>query len=237
MTATPPLLAGEKLLERWHGDWRELGASPADPMLFTAVAGGYGDPRRRYHTLQHLQECFERFDEARSLAEHPAEIAMALWFHDAIYDATRHDNEEKSAEFARESLVAAGVEDEAAERVHALILATRHRSAPSDRDAALLVDIDLAILAKAPARFAEYEQQVREEYAHVPLSEFREARRKILEEFLARPRIFLTPFFHGKYEDSARRNILASLSRRTTARQAGTAPQTRAISLGSTVIR
>lgn len=202
----------EKLAERWRGDWQALGVACPAPALFRAVIDGYGDLRRRYHSLQHLQECFDRFDEARALAERPGEVTMAIWYHDAIYDATRQDNEEKSAELAREALMGAGAGSEAAERVHALIVATRHRAEPPERDAALLVDVDLAILAAPSARFGEYEQQIREEYAHVPSAAFQDARRKILEGFLARPQIFRTLLFHGKYERQARLNIASALS-------------------------
>ena len=203
----------EKLAERWQGDWRELGVAQPDSALYEALIGGYSDLRRRYHSLQHLFECFDRFDEARTLAERPAEVAMAIWYHDAIYDVMRHDNEERSADMAREALIGAGVGNDVAGRVHALILETRHCSEPLGRDAALLVDIDLAILAAPPDRFDEYERQIREEYSHVPLQEFREARRKILEGFLGRPRIFLSPFFCERYEDPARRNIASALAR------------------------
>jgi len=47
-------------------------------------------------------------------------------------------------------------------------MATAHHDEPEGRDATLVVDIDLAILGTDPARFAEYEQQVRAEYAEVP---------------------------------------------------------------------
>jgi predicted metal-dependent HD superfamily phosphohydrolase len=46
-----------------------------------------------------------------------------------------------------------------------LILATRHESVPVDADAALLADIDLAVLGQHAPAFDEYEAGVRSEYA------------------------------------------------------------------------
>jgi predicted metal-dependent HD superfamily phosphohydrolase len=200
-------------IAQWHEMWRALGAAHSDPKLQDELIACYREPHRKYHTLQHLEECFEKFDEVRALAEHPAEIELALWFHDAIYDVKRHDNEKKSADWARASALAAGTPAEACNRVHALVMATRHKAVPRGTDAELLVDVDLSILGAAPERFDQYERQVREEYAWVPDFLFRRERRAILKEFLARPRIFSSAHFHGRYEEQARANIKRSLER------------------------
>ena len=193
--------------------WRQLGAANPDPRLHGELIARYSEPHRRYHTVRHLDECFEKLDEIRSLARHPAEIELALWFHDAIYDVKRHDNEEKSADWARASATAAGVAADACERVYSLILSTRHQAAANGVDAEILVDIDLSILGAVLVRFDEYERQVREEYSWVPDFLFRRERKAILKEFLARPRIFSTTHFRDRYEQQARSNIERSLER------------------------
>ncbi len=193
--------------------WKQLGAAGADVKLHGELIDRYSEPHRRYHTVQHLDECFEKLDEIRALARKPAEIELALWFHDAIYDVRRHDNEERSAEWARTSAARAGVSTDACERVYALIMSTRHKAQPRGTDAEILVDVDLSILGAAPERFDRYEQQVREEYAWVPGFIFRRERKAILKEFLARPRIFSTTHFHDHYERQARSNIERSLER------------------------
>jgi predicted metal-dependent HD superfamily phosphohydrolase len=146
--------------------WAALGASGGES-LQTALLARYAEPHRAYHSRRHLDECLALFREFAHLAERPAEIEIALWFHDAIYDVHRHDNEALSADWARTAMLEAGAPADAAERVAALVLATRHSVAPATPDERLLVDIDLAILGAAPARFAEYEAQIRIEYAHV----------------------------------------------------------------------
>ena len=201
----------QELLERWRAAWRELGAA-ADEALFAKLVARYTEPHRRYHTMRHLQECFDAFDTALGEAEHPAEVELALWFHDAIYDAKSQDNERRSAEWARASIVDAGLPAEVGERVHAMVMATRHDAAiPDTRDARILVDVDLSILGARRGRFDEYERQVREEYAWVPESVFARSRRDILERFLARRHIYETARFREALESRARVNLRRSI--------------------------
>src|SRR5207248_1574948 len=154
--------------------------------------------------LRHLEECFALFEEARSLCAHPGEVGLALWLHDAVYQPRWRDSEEASARWAGKILHEAGAPAGVAERVRDLILATKHDAKPRAGDAAVLVDIDLAILGAEPARFDEYEAQVRSEYAHVPDAMFRLGRAKILKGFLARPSIYATPRFRERFEARAR---------------------------------
>lgn len=199
-------------LRSWQRLWQEAGGT-ADEQLFQRLIAAYSEPHRHYHTLQHLRECFERFDEARETARRPAEIGLALWFHDAIYDVHRHDNEQLSADWARDCALAGGLGTDAASRVHALVMATRHDAPATGHDEQLLVDVDLAILGAAPPRFDEYETQVRSEYAHVPQAGFRSRRKAILQAVLARPRLYATPVFYAACEQQARDNLRRSIER------------------------
>lgn len=172
----------------------------------------YAEPHRKYHTLQHLQECLVTLSDAAQKQQYPGEVEMALWFHDAIYDTARHDNEALSAQWATEALTQAGVEASAVQRIHALVMATRHSVAPQTADEKLLVDVDLAILGATPVRFDEYEQQVRDEYAFVPEDVFRSRRKDILAGFLTRPALYATTGFHARLEAAARANLARSLA-------------------------
>ena len=191
----------------WHRAWTGLGARGDGAATCLALQQRYGEPHRAYHTLQHLRECLAAFESVRMLAQRPHEVEMALWFHDAVYEVRRSDNEAVSADWARAVLLEAGVPAEAADRVHALVLATRHAVAPTDADEMLLVDIDLGILGADEARFAEYELQIRQEYRHVPGWLFRRKRREVLRSFLDRPRLYGTAHFHGRLEERARANL------------------------------
>jgi predicted metal-dependent HD superfamily phosphohydrolase len=201
------------MLDRWKAVWRELGAVMVDELLFHQLVASYSEPHRKYHTVQHLEECLAQFDRVCAEAERPAEVELALWFHDAIYDTIRKDNEARSAEWARESALAGGLSSEQATRVYELILVTMHDAVPADRDAIVLVDVDLSILGADAARFDEYELQIREEYKWVPGPLYRKARRQILRGFLERERIYSTEYFSGAHEGRARANIARSLER------------------------
>lgn len=197
----------DSLYPSWQRAWAGIGAVGEGDALFAQLMAAYAEPQRHYHMLQHLGECLALFDDARTLAAHPAEVELALWFHDAIYDIKGHDNEQRSADWARDALRDAGAPTDAAQRVHDLVMATRHTAVPSGRDEQLLVDIDLSILGAARARFDEYEQQIRKEYAYVPGFLFRRKRREILKGFLDRPAIYSTPHFHDMLEARARDNL------------------------------
>jgi predicted metal-dependent HD superfamily phosphohydrolase len=181
----------QHLQSSWQRAWRGVGAVGDGLAWCERLLACYQEPHRHYHTLQHLGECLAAFDQARALAPHPDEIALALWFHDAIYDVKRSDNEA---------------------RMHTLIMATRHDAVPADADAQLLVDIDLGILGADTARFAEYEAQIRREYAFVPGWLFRHKRRAILQGFLERPRLYTTPYFHDRLETRARENLARAVA-------------------------
>jgi predicted metal-dependent HD superfamily phosphohydrolase len=70
-----------------------------------------------------------------------------------------------------------------------------------------LLDADLAILASPPARYTQYVQAVRLEYAHLDDASWREGRRAWVQRFLARPRIYWTERFYLEGETLARQNL------------------------------
>ena len=207
-----PLDSTQTFGPAWRRAWSELGfAAPSAPVLAELLAR-WGEPHRRYHTLQHLDECLAQCASNRALAEHPGEVAIAVWFHDAVYDTSRHDNEAESAAWAVRVLREAGAPGEAAARVEALVMATRHSVPARTADERLVVDIDLAILGASPARFDEYDRQIRDEYGFVPEAVFREKRAQVLRGFLDRPAIFGTAAFVQRFEAQARVNLARALA-------------------------
>ncbi|MGM9425495.1 HD domain-containing protein [Hydrogenophaga sp. MI9] len=190
----------------WQRAWSALGL-PAPDGLMPRLLDAWAEPPSRYHTQQHLRECLALLEPALDLAQRPGEVELALWFHDAVYDPQGKDNKARSADWACDALAQAGACDEVQLRVRALIMATCHDAEPVDSDARLLVDIDLAILGADPARFAEYDAQVRDEYRWVPSWLYRRKRKEVLAGFLARPAIYGTERFRERFEAQARDNL------------------------------
>jgi predicted metal-dependent HD superfamily phosphohydrolase len=192
--------------QSWTQAWADLGCkAPSD--LLGRLLSAYAEPQRHYHSQQHLTECLTHFASARHLAEHPGEVAISLWFHDAIYDVQSKLNEQQSANWAVQVLRASKTSEETQKRVENLIMATKHDALPQRGDEQLLVDIDLSILGATPERFSEYDRQVRAEYSWVPGLIYNMKRRKVLKSFLARPYIYNTGFFRERHETQARLNL------------------------------
>ncbi len=194
-------------IERWRDLWASLGSDSSYDALYHQIVAAYGEPHRAYHGLAHLEHCLEQLDAHCNLAEAAGEVELALWFHDAIYCSTKSDNEQQSADWARSAILEAELADAVADRVSALILATRHDAAPEGADGRLIVDVDLSILGSPPDAYDRYEDAVRREYRFVPGFLFRKKRRQFLDSFLRRDAIFLTEPFFELYESQARSNL------------------------------
>ena len=185
------------------------------PEQIAALEAAYATPPRAYHNFSHVEEVLRHYEDVAAGPGwmQPAEVRLAVLYHDAIYEAGRKDNEARSAELAvvhvEQWLQDQGVD---AARVAELInLTARHGSlspADVDRDAALFLDCDMAILAADAATFAAYDRGITAEYrGHVPAWLFKLNRRRFLKALLAKERIFLSDWFHERLDAQARINL------------------------------
>jgi predicted metal-dependent HD superfamily phosphohydrolase len=190
------------LLPRWPGP-EPLGAD---------LLRRYAEPHRRYHTTEHLAAVLDHVDELLREADDADAVRLAAWFHDAVYDPSRGDNEERSAVLAERMLaetdLPAGTIAEVARLVR---LTTTHDPAEGDRNGAVLSDADLAILAAPPDGYAAYAAAVREEYAAVPDEVFRQSRADVLRSLLDLPALFRTAPGRERWEEAARHNLRTEL--------------------------
>ena len=139
-------------------------------------------------------------------------VTLAVWFHDAVYDSRRSDNEAKSAAWAVASLSKLGILTNQIDRISHLILATQsHHSNPKDPDCQALLDCDLSILGTPPDQYQTYALAIRQEYHWVSDDAYRAGRSRVLQQFLGRDRIYHCHELHA-YETQARQNLTTELA-------------------------
>ncbi|MCO1336173.1 hypothetical protein MO867_17720 [Microbulbifer sp. OS29] len=156
---------------------------PGSIPCFEKLIAAYSEGHRYYHTGHHIDAMLRHLDQVSDLAEHPYEVELAIWFHDAIYKPFSSNNEEYSALWAREFLLNAGYNPRSTERVYQLIMATCNSHAPASIDEKLIIDIDLTILGASEETFDAYETQVRKEYRLVPLMIYQKKTQQAVKGF------------------------------------------------------
>lgn len=187
-----------------------------DAPLKHELSALYQAEGRHYHNLSHIEAMLALAADYRASLHDRGAVEAAIWFHDAIYDSRGKDNEARSAALAEEKL-AGRTNAQRLDRIAAMIVATATHELPSlagkeaVRDAALFLDMDLAILGASPGAFDAYEQAVRREYGWVEEPMWRAGRGAVLKTFLARPHIFHTEEFRQRFEPQARQNMARSL--------------------------
>lgn len=193
--------------------WRLVaGDGTASLACWTDLVTRWSEDHRRYHGLGHLLAVLAVVDAHADTATDVSAVRLAGWFHDAVYDPLRSDNEERSAVLAGEVLPGVG-SDLPVQQVQRLVLLTvTHEYDEADADAALLCDADLAVLAVPPAAYVGYANAIRAEYAHLSDPDFRTGRSAVLRGLLERPRLYGVPELAAQWEEPARANLAAELS-------------------------
>ncbi len=189
-----------KLLQRW----RALAGENAD-VMGQALIDAWGEPHRSYHDHSHLTWLLDEADRLGARIRDQAFVGYAAWFHDAVYQPGETDNEAVSADWARAFLAAT---PDLAGRVGRVIEMTRdHAEGEAEGDAALFLDMDIAILGATPEAYRRYAAAVRREFGVFPDAAFAVGRARFLEKQLARERTFRTDYYEQGLSESARANM------------------------------
>jgi len=170
------------------------------------VAKHYAEPHRAYHDTAHVGLLWLRHLMHGGDAG-DRDLALAILFHDAIYDPMARDNEARSAELLGRVMPGdTGWPQQA-------ILATADHLAYSGEDCriARLLDLDLTPLAEAPDVFARNTRLLRREYTAVSEPAWRNGRRAVLQRFAAAEPLFRTRL-GAIYEAPARANLTAEIA-------------------------
>ena len=124
---------------------------PGSEQLREELLRRWGEPHRHYHDRRHLSEVLAALPD-----DAPRAVRLAAWYHDAVYDPTRDDNEEASARLAREQLHAL-VSDESFAELHAFArragipgraFERDHYDVPAERHAALIASGAVPVRAR-----------------------------------------------------------------------------------------
>ena len=205
---------GPTFMTRWADLAAELDLDPeaANDIGFD-LAACHTEPHRHYHTMEHITAVLRHLDDLHAATP---TAKLAAFFHDAVYDPTRADNEAQSAELAREVLKA--VDRPEADDVAAIVIATAKHELPAEapRETAAFLDADLAILAARPDVYDTYTANVRAEYSHIADADFRSGRKAILEGFLLRERLYFTTAGQARFEVPARANLRREIAQLST---------------------
>lgn len=175
----------------------------------------YTSQSRFYHTLNHIEALLKLSQEHQQLLGSSKTVDFAIWYHDAIYDASKSNNEEKSAQLARNNLTELGLVPDLIENCYNLIIATKTHQLTQDLDsfdAQFLLDIDLSILASERGKYLEYTQEIRKEYKIYPDFLYKKGRKKVLKHFLEMEHIYKTELFQDLWESKAKENLSYEIS-------------------------
>ena len=181
--------------------------------LFKELDEAYQAENRVYHNFEHIQNLLIFLEQHKHGVRDLDGVVLAAWFHDVIYDTRVNDNEEKSAQFAQNYLHRLGVSPDVIMHVIALIRSTiTHEVIENDYDSAILLDGDLGILGSSKDEYDQYAEKIRMEYSWVPEEQYRIGRKRVLESFIQRPRIYFTEDAFKMFELRARENITREIA-------------------------
>jgi len=165
----------------------------------------YSESGRFYHTWQHVHDCV-KFTQT-NYGWQP-EVVFGLFYHDAVYDVTRNDNESSSAELWDQYAQRCYLADNIKHIVRQLILATRTHvvDVSSSWVERIMSDADMHIFAMEWDQYKKYTIGVWREYSVFGREEYTKGRLKFLNSVNPHT-IFATPQGQAMI-DNVYRNIV-----------------------------
>ncbi|EFA75527.1 predicted HD phosphohydrolase family protein [Heterostelium album PN500] len=173
-------------------------------------------PVRCYHNFNHIDELLTLHDRYAPVLKTPNICQLAIWFHDVVYDPTKHDNEDKSIEMFKSFAEESHLDGVTVDRVSEYIDATKHHTKipTTNTDQDYFLDMDISILGREPNVYLEYSKNIRKEYIHVPEQQYRVGRSLILEKFKELGEsLYKTNEFKRLYAKNAVDNLQSEIDR------------------------
>jgi predicted metal-dependent HD superfamily phosphohydrolase len=182
---------------RWQALAADIGLDRAKAQeVGDDLLAHYSESNRHYHGTGHIVSMLDGFNAIKTSFEDPLAAGLAIFFHDVIYDPSRHDNEEQSAQKLQD-LLSGLVDPTRLETAARSIRATKQHALTPSHDTNLLLDLDMAILGQPWPLYERYADGVMREYLPVyGEAAYRHGRRTLfLEPTIAHGSVFLTDDF------------------------------------------
>lgn len=156
-----------------------------DPRIFTYLMSLYNEHHRHYHNMNHILNMFNTANDlSYALTE---EQTLAIWFHDAVYDPTKTDNEEKSIELAEEILKNEHCSDYSIGVISQIIADTKLMR-PTIPDSEIVLDLD--VFGFTTNDCLKNTELIRREYHQLSNKDWLVGRIRFLTNFLEEKRKF-----------------------------------------------
>jgi predicted metal-dependent HD superfamily phosphohydrolase len=143
----------------------------------------WSEPHRYYHNTTHLVNIIHDIEtnmwfKGLTASEKRA-LMIAAFYHDAIYNPKKDDNEERSVKlFLRDF---GGTDIRMIDAVCGLIMVTKYRKRPGTKLKKIFWDADNAGFKKGFDWLMKTEKLIQKEYSYLPKEKFREGKIKFLE--------------------------------------------------------
>eukprot|EP00239_Pterosperma_sp_CCMP1384_P001329 CAMPEP_0197851934 /NCGR_PEP_ID=MMETSP1438-20131217/19260_1 /TAXON_ID=1461541 /ORGANISM="Pterosperma sp., Strain CCMP1384" /LENGTH=272 /DNA_ID=CAMNT_0043465739 /DNA_START=69 /DNA_END=884 /DNA_ORIENTATION=+ len=184
------------------------------------IIDNYSAKRRVYHTLKHIYDMFKLFDQYKHALENSNLVAVAILFHDLVYEGRNREDEEKSAQELRRFGAEVGMPsadiDEVARWIE--LTATHQVESNECKDCKFFMDFDMAVLGLPWLQYREYFLNVKKEYQGLKSGGWLFSlfwafgRPKAMGKLLQVEHIYATPAFRERYEARARDNLAKEMN-------------------------
>ncbi len=210
---------------RWRGLHDLFEHVPLDDRAKGRLFDEMSKPDRLYHSVGHLELLWRRhrlYSGRVGLSDPAIDtlVACAIAYHDSVYDHSRSDNEDRSAEFWLRASAGSAVDDEDRQWVAQTIRATKDHLAYApgaeaagaearlrERARAWVLDLDLTPLGEPSDVFDENTKLLRAESERLSDEAWEASMLVFRRRFLAAPRIYRFPELAAIFESAARRNL------------------------------
>ncbi len=177
---------------------------------FKSLCENYQSESRHHHNFEHLQTMFNFIEEHADKIVDLDMIYFSVWFHDFVYNFVYTNNEELSANCAKDFLKKIDYDREKYKDIYKYIIRTAFLDifkSSDPYDLRLFLDSDIIIFAADVDKYLDYTQKIRKEYHLLSDARYHAGRLKFLKKLLKSTYIYHLQENRLKYEPIARLNL------------------------------